>query len=371
MKKVILDFRVSPDNMNELVQEAFNVNFFDILVSKKTFNQFNRINRVIKYSTDTQLSTEYHIYENLDELYKRLDGKEPPISKIGYYMELKDKNDLDKALKLLQSDQIELIIISAKDWKVIPFENLIAENVNQNTELIAHVENLEEANLMLKTLEKGVDGILYNPKTIEDLLNLKKLMRSNYNIELKTAKIIEIQPISESERVCIDTTSLLNLGEGMLVGSTAKGFVLIHAEVFESQFVSSRPFRVNAGDVSAYILVPSEKPEEIYRTKYLSELKGGDKVFAIDYKGNARVVSVGRVKIETRPMLRFVLETNIGSKKVHISCISQNAETINFIDPHGKAKPVVNINKGEEYLVHIGPEATHFGSIISEKIIEK
>jgi len=29
------------------------------------------------------------------------------------------------------------------------------------------------------------------------------------------------------------------------------------------------------------------------------------------------------------------------------------------------------VNKGDEYLVHIGPGATHFGTAIKEKIIEK
>ncbi|MEJ2295385.1 MAG: 3-dehydroquinate synthase II, partial [Candidatus Lokiarchaeota archaeon] len=165
--------------------------------------------------------------------------------------------------------------------------------------------------------------------------------------------------------------SLLNVGEGMLIGSTAMGVVLVHAEVFESQVISSRPFRVNAGDVSAYILVPSENSKMLYKTRYLSEIKGGDKVFAVDYLGNARIVTVGRVKIETRPMLRFLLEANKASKKIQISYICQNAETINLVDVHGKAKSVVNVKREEEYLVHIGPGATHFGTIINERIIEK
>lgn len=371
MKKVILDFRAISNNLNELAQEAFNMNFFDILVSKDTLAQFNAIKQVTKYTMDLELKAEVQIYNNHAELYSYREGEKSHIKKLGFSMQMNNKKDLEVAIELCNSNIIDLIVIKAKNWKVIPFENLIAETANSNTQLIAQVKDLGEAILMLKTLESGVDGILIKPSSTDDLIELKKILRATHKIKLVKAKVTDIQSISESERVCVDTTSLLNVGEGMLVGSTAMGFVLIHAEVFETQFISSRPFRVNAGDVSAYILVPSEDSELKYKTRYLSEIKGGDKVYIVDYLGNARIVTVGRVKIETRPMLRFLFETGDALERIEISCICQNAETINLVDPYGKANSVVNVNKGDEYLVHIGPGATHFGTAIKEKIIEK
>jgi 3-dehydroquinate synthase II len=371
MKKVILDFRELSDNFNELAQEAFNKNFFDIFVSEKTFSKFDVIKQVKKYSLDPQLNSEVHIFDNKDELSKVLEEQRTQTPEIGFLMEITNKMELDNAVELCNSNKLDILLITAKNWKVIPFENLIAQTADRDTLLVAYVKDTEEAALMLKTLESGVDGILMKPKTNDDIIELKKVIQSSHKIILQKAKIIDIQAISESERVCVDTTSLLNIGEGMLIGSTAMGFVLVHAEVFKSQFVSSRPFRVNAGDVSAYILVPSENSKESYKTRYLSEIEGGDKVFVVDYLGNARIVTVGRVKIETRPMLRFLLEANKASEKIQISYICQNAETINLVDIHGKVKSVVNIKKGEEYLVHIGPGATHFGTIINERIIEK
>ncbi|TFG12678.1 MAG: 3-dehydroquinate synthase II [Promethearchaeota archaeon] len=371
MKKVILDFRAKSTNLNELAQEAFNMNFFDILVSQETFSQFNAIKQVTTYTMDPGLKAEVLIYEKHEDLHSYSEEDSSRAKKLGLYMNITNKNDLDGAIELCKSNLINIIIIRAKNWKVIPIENLIAETANSNTQLITHVKDIGEAALMLKTLESGVDGILFHPKNADELIELKKLLRSNYKIELEPAKIIEIQSISESERVCVDTTSLLNVGEGMLVGSTAMGFVLIHAEVFETQFISSRPFRVNAGDVSAYILVPSEDAKIKYKTRYLSEIKGGDKVFVVDYLGNARIVTAGRVKIETRPMLRFLFEVGKAPDCIEISCICQNAETINLVDIDGKANSVANVSVGEEYLVHIGPGATHFGTIIKERIIEK
>jgi 3-dehydroquinate synthase II len=371
MKKVILNFENKINNFKELVQEALNSNFFDFLISQETFKEFEKIERITLYSKKSSIPAKYLVYEDKDLLQENLANEKFINKNLGFFIELKSKDDEKEIIELSRSGYIDFIIVSAKDWKIIPFENLIAAMHSNDTNLIASVETIKDAELMLKTLEIGVDGILIKPVSISEILELKKLLHVGYSLKLTKATVKNIQNIPESERVCVDTTSLLKVGEGFLVGSTAIGFCLIHSETFETQFVASRPFRVNAGDVSAYILVPDDDPKEIYRTKYLSELKGGNKVFAINAEGEARIVSVGRVKIETRPMLRFELEAMEGDKKIYLSCICQNAETVRLIGIDGKAIPVVDIKIGDEILVHIGPAATHFGTFIKETIIEK
>ncbi|MHA1670876.1 MAG: 3-dehydroquinate synthase II [Promethearchaeota archaeon] len=370
MKTIILNFEQKTPNFKELIQEALNHNFLDILVSKDMFQEISQIERLITYSKDLSLPVKNLIFPDLDDLKRFLPINESNPVKIGIYRELITKEDENIIIGLSETNLLDFIVIRAKDWKVIPYENLIAAIHSTNTNLIAEVYSVKEAELMLKVLERGVDGILYAPKNVKELEELKRFTESNFKINLTKAKVISIQDIPESERVCVDTTSLLEVGEGMLIGSTAKGFVLIHAEVFDTKFVSSRPFRVNAGDVSAYILVPSEK-QGVYRTKYLSELKGGDQVFVVDIEGNSRIVTVGRVKIETRPMLRFELEVPVKNEVIHINCICQNAETVKIVDKHGVACPVVDIKINDEVLVHIGPGATHFGTAVKEKIVEK
>jgi len=372
MKKILLNFKSRGNEFKELVQEAFNRDILNFVVSNETFSEFENVDRVKTYSWDQDLNTDCLIFEDISQLETKFDEKESDKS-LGYYKQLTSKEDETKIRTLASSNKVDFIIVSAQDWKIIPFENLIAAMHKKDTELIAEVESIEDAELMLKTLEIGVDGVLFTPKSSMNLIDLKKLIGKSFELELTNAEIKSIQSIPESDRVCVDTTSLLRPGEGMLVGSTAMGFVLVHAEVFETQFVASRPFRVNAGDVSAYILVPEEDPEStsIYRTKYLSEIKGGVKVLAVDIEGKARIVSVGRVKIETRPMLRFELEAEKDGNKIPINIICQNAETIRLVDTHGDAISVVELQEGDNVLVHLGPGATHFGTAIEETIIEK
>ena len=367
MKKIILNFEKKTDNFKDLVQEAFNMNFLNFLLSEETFSELEKIERINTFTKNIEIPAKNLIFGNLEQLKKE---KKLGVN-CGFFMELKLKNDEKAVIDLSKTNEVDFIIVSAKDWKVIPFENLIAAMHTNDTDLIALVEDLDEAELMLKTLETGVDGILITPKNVNEIVQLKSLIQPGNKIELTKAKITKIQNIPESERVCVDSTSLLQPGEGFLVGSTARGFVLIHSETFETIFVNSRPFRVNAGDVSAYILVPNDDPEMFYQTNYLSELKGGKRVLAVNYKGEARIVSIGRVKIEIRPMLRFELEVSEGNKKIPLSCICQNAETIRLVAPNGKAISVVAIKIGDEVLVHIGPGATHFGTAIKESILEK
>lgn len=370
MKTIILNFEHKTPNFKELVQEALNHNFLDILISKEVFQEISQLERLVTYSKDLTLAVKNFIFSDIDEV-KRFNSKnESNPANIGIYRELITKDDEKTIIELSETNLFDFIIVAAKDWKVIPYENLIAAMHSTDTNLIAEVCSVKEAELMLNVLEMGVDGILYTPKDADELEELKKYTISSFKINLTKAKVIGIQNIAESERVCVDTTSLLEVGEGMLIGSTAKGFVLIHAEVFDTKFVSSRPFRVNAGDVSAYILVPSEK-QGVYRTKYLSELKGGDQVYIVDIEGNARIATIGRVKIETRPMLRFELEAFTENEVIHINCICQNAETVKIVDNHGVPLPVVDIKINDEVLVHLGPGATHFGTAVKEKIVEK
>jgi 3-dehydroquinate synthase class II len=51
------------------------------------------------------------------------------------------------------------------------------------------------------------------------------------------------------------------------------------------------------GPVHAYISIPGG------RTCYLSELKAGEEVSVADQNGQLRTAIVGRVKIETRPLI--------------------------------------------------------------------
>ena len=190
MKRIILNFEKKSVDFKELVQEAFNKDILNFLVSKDTISEFESIERVNIFSKEAEMNPKYLIYENKEKLKELLSSGQIKES-IGFYKELTSKDDEREIVEISKTGQVDFIIVSAKDWKIIPFENLIAEMHTNDTNLIAAVENVKEAELMLNTLEIGVDGILMTPKNANDIVDLKALVQTGFNIKITKAKNIE------------------------------------------------------------------------------------------------------------------------------------------------------------------------------------
>jgi len=266
-----------------------------------------------------------------------------------------DKASENKAAEL---GKHKPVIVTTSDWTVIPLENLVA----QSDHIIARVKNAEEAAMAIHVLEKGVHGILLRTTDPAVVREVAKLLKSTTGtVGLIPFTVTKIQPVGMGDRVCVDTCSMLSDGEGMLMGNTSSAMLLVHAETLENPYVAPRPFRVNAGAVHAYILLPDGK------TAYLSDLATGGQVFVADGKGTAHSAIVGRVKIERRPLL--LVEAAAGKDKV--SLILQNAETIRLVGKDGKAISVVALKTGDEILGSILEGGRHFGMAVKETIREK
>jgi len=263
--------------------------------------------------------------------------------------------DEEKIVKLSQNKRV---ILECTDWTVIPLENLIAKGAK----VIAQVRDLKEAQTAFGILEKGVDHVLFHT---DDVIELKKALswfRSEGDkISLQSAEIVEVRSVGMGDRVCVDTCTSMDMGQGILVGNSSSALFLIHAESISNPYVSPRPFRVNAGPVHSYTRIPDGK------TKYLSELSSGDQVMIVDFKGNTTTGIVGRLKIEKRPLM--LVKAVFKGKE--ITSIVQNAETIRLTSPDGKAVSVVNLSPGDKVLVAMEEGGRHFGMKIEESITEK
>jgi 3-dehydroquinate synthase II len=281
--------------------------------------------------------------------------------KVALKITIKGKEDENTAVKAAELSA-DYIIINCLDWRVIPLENLIARTRGK-TKLMADVSNAEDAKLVLETLELGTDGVLLQTSDADELMKAVDLIKKQTpKIQMVPAKITAVKPISTGARVCVDTCDLMTPGEGMLIGVQAAGLFLVEAEVHENPYVQSRPFRVNAGSLSMYTLASQQK------TRYLSELKAGDEVLIVDRNGNTRSGTVGRVKIELRPLI--LIEAEAEGKK--LKTILQNAETIRLVTPKG-SKPVTELKAGDEVLAHVTTSAgRHFGvAVPDETVIER
>ena len=270
--------------------------------------------------------------------------------------EIKSKKDEEEVRRLSKS---KILILTTRDWTIIPLENLIAQKTKA---LIVRVKNARQARTMLGILEKGVDGVLIDTRNLNEIKKTIALVKeATPLLKLQVAKITKVKPLGMGDRVCVDTCTTMKPGEGMLVGDSSSALFLLHSESIETPYVATRPFRVNAGAVHAYILLPEG------RTKYLSELKTGDEVLITDYKGKTQSATVGRSKIEKRPLM--LIEAACGKKKV--SLVLLNAETIRLTQPDGKPLSILSLKKGSGVLVYLQEAGRHFGIKVEETITEK
>jgi 3-dehydroquinate synthase II len=275
--------------------------------------------------------------------------------------------------------EAEYTIVVGEDWRIIPLENLIAR-IGEETTLVAGVRDAAEAQTAYETLELGADAVLLDsddPDEIRKTVAVRDEV-GREQLDLRWATVTEIEQTGSADRVCIDTGSLMDDDEGMLVGSLSRGLFFVHAETAESPYVDSRPFRVNAGAVHAYVRGPDGE------TSYLSELGSGDEVQVLDTDGNTREAIVGRSKIEKRPMFRIQAELETGDSAAasggsdgadassgdRIETLLQNAETIKVHTRHGR-RAVTDLDVGDELLVYYENTARHFGEAVEESIIEK
>jgi len=286
-------------------------------------------------------------------------GADIKLGRNAFYKTISNKAEEQEAVSL--GKKADYLIVNSLNWRVIPLENIIAA-LQGKCKVIVEVKDSEEAKVALETLEVGADGVLVNAG-FSEIKKIKELVEemTSEKLSLALVKVTSLSPVGMGDRVCVDTASMLKVGEGMLVGSQSNSMLLVHSESIETEYVAARPFRVNAGAVHAYVRMPDDK------TKYLSELKAGEEVLAVDWKGNTRRVLVGRSKIEKRPLI--LVEGEAGGRK--ISTLLQNAETILLVKKNGKPISISKLSPGDEVLGYLEDSGRHFGMKIKETIKEK
>lgn len=270
---------------------------------------------------------------------------------------LRDREDHHRLLKSL-AVRPDYLLISCPDWKVIPLENLVAD-VRGRSKILARTSSFEESRTALQVLELGVDGVVLSSHDPQEIAETRQLLVDKEHIvALTKADVTRVKNIGTGARVCVDTCELIRSGEGLLTGCSSQALFLVEGEVNKIPHVSPRPFRVNAGPVSLYVLTPEGG------TCYLSELSAGERVLLVDENGRTRPTDVARVKIERRPMILLEAETEGRS----IKTILQNAETVRLTTPNG-SRPVSELKPGDQVLVRLEDGGRHFGTRVSEEMI--
>lgn len=260
--------------------------------------------------------------------------------------------------RIAASPEGALWVVRPSGREIIPLENLVA----WRRRILVEARTTDEISLYLGVLEKGVAGLVLRADSPEAMRRLASAaLAEPERIPLVEARVTAIELLGVGDRVCVDTCSLIAGSKGMLVGNSSAGLFLVCAENIANPYVLPRPFRVNAGAVHSYCRVGGGK------TAYLSELAAGNELLLVDEQGICETATVGRAKIERRPLLLIRAKTPSGREH---TVILQNAETIRVVGEGGKAVSVAALAAGDTVLVAEEAAGRHFGVAVEESIRE-
>lgn len=289
---------------------------------------------------------------------------------VGITLKVNGPEDVDAIARMAGVEP--LVVVDSSAWRIIPAENLVAKfGATDESRLFSVSETAKDAEAMFEALETGVDGVVLRtddpaePRELAAYLKKRGMIGGGGEgpgkLELTPATVTRVETVGTGDRVCVDCASAFHPGEGLLVGSFATGLFLVHSECLDAEgYVNSRPFRVNAGALCSYVVTPGGK------TAYLSELRVGDDVTCVNWDGDTRVMTVGRVKVEQRQMV--LVEAESAGKR--FAALLQNAETVRLVTAPGEEEQVVSVSTldvGDRVLVHLQEGARHTGLKIVEE----
>ncbi|WP_166349380.1 3-dehydroquinate synthase II [Phytoactinopolyspora limicola] len=365
MKLCWIDIRGSGTEMNAIVEEAVHLHV-DALVSDDPVDLRDlpaSVSRVLLLESRPVPDS----FDGVDIVIVDADrdpaelAAEHPQVDFGRRVEVNDSPSLNLACEVARSDP--WCVLEFRDPTKIPLEIILAAADKAEGSLITVVRDVAEAEIVFDVLEHGSDGVLLAPQAVGESAKLNAAAKpDSRDIALTELTVVSITDVGMGDRVCVDSCLHFREDEGILVGSYSQGMILCSSETHPLPYMPTRPFRVNAGALHSYTLVGAE------RTGYLSELRSGGKVLAVDSSGRTRPIVVGRVKIESRPLLSIDAEGPDGQK---VNLIIQHDWHVRVLGPGGVVLNSTEFKPGDRVLGYLSSAARHVGYAVDEFCLEK
>jgi 3-amino-4-hydroxybenzoic acid synthase len=134
----------------------------------------------------------------------------------------------------------DFVVIDIAHATYIPYELLLAKTEGKPTMILRSVpikglqDVVDDVNQSLNafaTMERGI-GVLLRTRHAEIVESLAHGVerRNDTRLTLVKARVEEVQHTGLGHRVCVDTTSMMSVEEGMIVGSTGWGGLFVCSE---------------------------------------------------------------------------------------------------------------------------------------------
>lgn len=324
-----------------------------------------------KYPLKTEFVTQIQKKDELDEIGEgeTILSEDKELLKLGkkrglktcIFFDVKGKEILEQSWQ--EASKHDYVLVDFDLPTNIPLELIIARLQDKKTVVLKRVTTFEDMEVVFGVMEQGSDGVMLSTTDISEIAKVNSwLSKKNiHKIQLHPLKIKKICHIGMGMRSCIDTTGIMSQDEGMIIGSTSNGGVFVCSETHFLPYMNLRPFRVNAGAVHSYVWMPDNTAE------YITDLAAGSRVLCVNTKGETRVLTVGRIKTEMRPLL--LISGEAAGKEINV--IVQDDWHIRLMGADGKPKNATALQPGDKLLAYVCEPGRHVGIKVDETIIER
>ena len=233
MEKKIICFDARKFDLKDpLISLVLTLNYTSLLINEKQIEERKIPNRISLFVYMDQFK-EIVVENNfviISEKKDVLDKAKECGYKNGLYYVINDASTLSYACN--EAEKYDYIFLRFNDETNIPLELVIAKMQNKKTLTLKYVETMAEAAVALRVMEKGSDGILLSSTQITEITNVSSYIEKcqHNKLELVLAEVINVEHIEMGYRACIDTTSILGKDEGLIIGSTSNGGILVSSE---------------------------------------------------------------------------------------------------------------------------------------------
>lgn len=278
---------------------------------------------------------------------------------VGVRCEIVDGDTMDEAAALC--GVVDVLVAAFADETNIPLELLLARAQGTHTHVFKELLTSAETRSVAGVLESGPAGLVVGADHLADLDRVSAVLRTERHaqLELVPLEVIRSEPVGMGYRGCIDTTHLFDDDEGMVIGSTSSGGILVCAEVHYLPYMNLRPFRVNAGAVHSYVFGTDT-------TAYITDLAVGERCYAVNPSGRFREAMVGRIKVELRPLR--LIEARHGD--VTVNTFLQDDWHVRVMSAEGKPLNLTDVVPGTKLLGRVTEPGRHVGIKVDEEISE-
>jgi 3-amino-4-hydroxybenzoic acid synthase len=364
LREIWFDARVIPSNRHDMWDVVNHSRIEKVIV---TIDQ----RKEGHYPLKNQLITEIHSEENLSGLPSGdivMSNQQPLLEtakQLGYktcvFFSVDNRELLEKSWQ--DAVKFDFAIVDFDLPTNIPLELIIARLDGRSTVLLRTVTTVTDMEVAFGVMEKGSDGVLFSSAELTEIIKLINFVseQKSSGLDLHPLVVTEVRHVGMGVRACVDTTGLMTQDEGMIIGSTSGGGILVCSETHYLPYMNLRPFRVNAGAIHSYIWMPNNTAE------YLSDLTVGSRVLCVNTKGETRELTVGRVKIEVRPLL--LIQGEAAGRELNV--IVQDDWHIRIMGADGKPRNASTIRPGEQLLSYVCEPGRHVGIKVKETIQEK